>query len=142
MKVFTARSTGISITTGVLAVGLFGQLMGAPWGLAILNGLTIGAVVLLVACAGRLKLLFQPMLRDPATMLRWRPQLGVWMVTWTVFLAPTYFAMFFIELDPATEAALTSLFFATFTGAYLGGMVGATLEQRDRIDTSKNRHSG
>ena len=141
MKVFTARSTGIGLTTGVFAVGLFGQLMGAPWGLAILNGLTIGAVVLLFACAGRLELL-QPVLRDPATMLRWRPQLGVWMVTWTVFSAPTYFAMFFIELDPATEAALTSLFLATFTGANLGGMVGATLEQRERIDASRNRHSG
>ena len=141
MKVFTTRSTGIGITTGVFAVGLFGQLMGAPWGLAILNGLTIGAVVLLIACAGRLGL-FQPELRDPATMWRWRPQLGVWMVTWMVILAPTYFAMLFIELDPATEAALTSLFFATFTGAYLGGMVGATLEQRDRIDALKNRHGG
>ena len=70
------------------AIGLFGQLMGAPWGPAISNRLTI------------------------------------------------------VVLDPATETALTSLFFATFTGACLGGMVGATLERRERVDAAKNRHSG
>ena len=44
---------------------------------------------------------------------------------------PAFFVQFAVELDPATEAALTSLFFATGLGPYFGGMVGATLEHLD-----------
>ena len=54
MNVFTVRSSGIGIATGVLAVVVFGQLMGVGWGLAVLNGLALGVAVLLIAGAGRL----------------------------------------------------------------------------------------
>ena len=135
MKVFTARSTGIGIATGVLVVIVFGQLMGAPWGLAVLNGLALGVVVLLSSCAWRLGL-FRLEPRDPATR-RWGPQQTVWMLCWPVLSAPAFSAYLFIQLDPASEAALTSLFFATFTGAYFGGMVAATLEHRDRADDAQ-----
>ena len=129
MKVFTVRSSGIGIATGVLAVVVFGQLMGVGWGLAVLNGLALGVAVLLIACAGRLGLIRLES-RDPAKR-RWGTQQGVWMLT-QLLLAPALYVQFSIELAPASAAALTSLFFATFTGAYVGGMVSATLEHRDR----------
>ena len=56
------------------------------------------------------------------------------MLGWPVLSAPAFFACLFIQLDPASEAALTSLFFATFAGAYFYGTVVATLEHRDRAD--------
>ena len=34
VAVFTARSTGIGIATGVLVTAVFGQFVGASWGLA------------------------------------------------------------------------------------------------------------
>ena len=60
-------------------------------------------------------------------------------MTWLLF-APAPYVMYSIELAPASEAALTSLLFATVTGAYYGGMVSATLDPRDRIDASKDHH--
>lgn len=48
-----------------------------------------------------------------------------------VLSLPPFFVPFAVELGPATEAALRSLFFATGLGAYFGGMVGATLEHLD-----------
>ena len=130
MKVFTTRSTTVAIATGTLVAVLFGPLIGAPWGLAVLNGTAIGALVLLVNCAARLGL-FRPKLRDPATMWRWRPQLGIFMLTWVVLLMPASYVQFAVELDLAIEAALTSLFFAVGFGAYLGGMVVAKLDYLD-----------
>ena len=87
MKVFTAWSIGSSTATGVLVMLVVGQLMGAPWVLAALNGLAIGAVALLVACGIRLGL-FRRAPRDPAAMLRWRPQHGVGMVGSVILSAP------------------------------------------------------
>ena len=46
VAVFTARSTGIGIATGVLVTAVFGQFVGASWGLAILAGLPAGALAL------------------------------------------------------------------------------------------------
>lgn len=77
MKVFTARATAVGIATGALVAVLFGLLMGALWGLAVLNGVAIGALVLLVNCAARLG--FAAKLRDPATLWCWRPQQGIFM---------------------------------------------------------------
>ena len=130
MKVFTARATAIGIVTGTLVAVLFGPLIGAPWGLAVLNGVAIGALILLVNCAARLGL-FRPKLRDPATMLRWRPRQGVLMVGWVFLWVPALFVQYAVEFDLASEAALTSLFFATGFGAYLTGAVGEKLERLD-----------
>ena len=46
LRVFTARSTGIGMATGVLVAIAFGQLLGVAWGLAVLNGLAAGALAL------------------------------------------------------------------------------------------------
>ncbi len=49
-----------------------------------------------------------------------------------VFLwVPALFVQFAVEFDPASEAALTSLFFAAGFGAYLVGGVAETLERLD-----------
>ncbi len=130
MKLFTARATAIGIATGALVSVLFGPLIGAPWGLAVLNGVALGALVLLVNCAARLGLL-RPKLRDPATIWRWRPQQGVFMVACAFLWVPGLLVQFAVEFDLASEAALTSLFFATGFGASLSGAVGATLERLD-----------
>lgn len=44
---------------------------------------------------------------------------------------PGFFVQHAVEFDPASEAALTSLFFATGFGAYLSGAVGEKLERLD-----------
>ena len=59
MKMFTARATAVGMVTGALVAVLFGPLIGAPWGLATLNGAAIGTLVPLVNCAARLGL-FRP----------------------------------------------------------------------------------
>ena len=41
--VFTARSTGIGVTTGVLVAAALGQVLGVSWGLATLTGWGAGA---------------------------------------------------------------------------------------------------
>ena len=46
MKVFTARSTGIGIVTGMIVAAGLGQLLGVAWNLATLNGLAAGALAL------------------------------------------------------------------------------------------------
>ena len=139
MKVFTTRSTTVAIATGTLVAILFGPLIGAPWGLAVLNGTAIGALVLLVNCAARLGL-FRPKLRDPATMWRWRPQLGISMLTWVILVVPACYVQFAVELDLAIEAALSSLLLAVGFGAHLGGMVLAKLEYLDDEGQPPPRH--
>lgn len=127
---FTARATAVGIATGALVAVLFGPLIRAPWGLAVLNGVAIGALVLLVNCAARLGF-FRPKLRDPATLWRWRQQQGIFMAAWVFLSTPGFFVQYAVEFDPASEAALTSLFFATGFGAYLSGAVGEKLERLD-----------
>ena len=53
------------------------------------------------------------------------------MLAWVVLSTHAMFVQLAVDLDPATEAALASLFFATGLGAYFGGAVGATLDRLD-----------
>ena len=46
LQVFAPRSAGIGVAGGVLVAGALGQLVGAAWGLPILNGLTAGVLAL------------------------------------------------------------------------------------------------
>lgn len=54
------------------------------------------------------------------------------MLGWSVLSAPSLLAYHFSQLDPASEAALAALFFATGSGAYFCGEILATLEHLDR----------
>lgn len=53
MKVFTARSTGIGIATGVIVAAGLGQLIGVVWELAAMNGVAAGALALALSTIGR-----------------------------------------------------------------------------------------
>ena len=53
VTVFTARSCGIGVTTGVLVAVVSGQLIGVSWGLAILTGMSAGALALAVSIGAR-----------------------------------------------------------------------------------------
>ena len=122
--VFTARSTGIGIATGVLVAAAF-WLIGAPLGLAILNGLVTGATVLHVPVAwrlGRLKAR-QPLLR---------PWHGIFAVGYPVVTAPAFFVGLVIdELDPATRFALGTLILITGLAGFAFGDIVATLDHLD-----------
>ena len=121
VRVFTPRSTGISIAGGVLVAGAFGQFVDAAWGLAILNGLAAGALALVGSVCmrhGRFAFL---------TEKAHQRQFGVGMLTYAVMMPP----MFFVDgaigtglLDRGDELALSLLFGSTAFAAYnLGGIM-------------------
>jgi type IV secretory pathway TrbD component len=125
LRVFTARSTGIGIATGVLVAIALGQLLDAARGLAILNGLAAGALAQALSIGD---------LRGgwwfDTTGNRRRP--GVRALAYAVMMAPTLFVHRYIELAPADEVAVSVLFLLIgFASCILGGMM-ATLAYLDR----------
>ena len=121
LRVFTARSTGIGIATGVLVAIALGQLLGAAWALAILNGLAAGALALALSIgAGGW---------FDTTVNRRRP--GIWALAYAVMMAPTLFVHHYIELRPADEVAVSLLFILTGFAAYTLGSIMATLVYLD-----------
>ena len=124
--VFTARSTGIGIATGVLVTAVFGQFVGASWGLAILAGLPAGALAL----AGSISLRNGKF--DLGAGHQRRP--GVWLLAWLVMLSPTFGIVIETELSPVNEFAFKVLILATGMAAYALGGVMATLNHLDGDD--------
>ena len=124
MKVFTARSTGIGVATGVLVAAALGQLAGAAWGLAVMNGLAVGALALALSTVvrdGRFGMMDNS--RRP----------GVWLLAWAVMSTPMFFVdnVIEIELKRADAAALHLLFGLTGFAAYSLGGIMATLNHFD-----------
>ena len=79
VRVFTKRSTGIGVGTGALVAAAFGQLAGASWGLAVMNGLAAGALALAVSIV----------LRDGRfDFMNTRRRVGVWLLSWIVIATP------------------------------------------------------
>ena len=126
VAVFTARSTGIGIATGVLVTAVFGQFVGASWGLAILAGLPAGALAL----AGSISLRNGKF--DLGAGHQRRP--GVWLLAWLVMLSPTFGIVIETELSPVNEFAFKVLILATGMAAYALGGVMATLNHLDGDD--------
>ena len=123
LRVFTARSTGIGMATGVLVGIAFGQLLGAAWGLAVLNGLAAGALALALSIDE---------LRGgwwDTTHDRRRP--GIRALAYAVMLAPALFAHRYIAFRPADEVAVSLLFMLTGFAAYTLGGIMATLVYLD-----------
>ena len=132
VRVFTKRSAGIGIATGALVAAGFGQLMGASWGLAVLNGLAAGALALALSIV----------LRDGRFDFgntRRRP--GVWVLAWIVIATPWFLVDNFIEpgLSRTDEFALTLLFGLTGFAAYALGAITATLDHLDGDDAADPR---
>ena len=126
VAVFTARSTGIGIATGVLVTAVFGQFVGASWGLAILAGLPAGALAL----AG--SIIVRNGNFDLGAGYQRRP--GVWLLAWLVMLSPTFGIVIETELSPVNEFAFKVLILATGMAAYALGGVMATLNHLDGDD--------
>ena len=125
IKVFTPRSVGIGIAGGVLVAAGLGQLTGAAWGLAVLNGLAAGALVLALSIV----------VRDGRfDMMDNRRRRGVWLLAYVVMITPVLFVddAIGIELsDRANLFALSVLFALTGFASYLLGGIMATLNQLD-----------
>ena len=144
VAVFTARSTGIGIATGVLVTAVFGQFVGASWGLAILAGLPAGALAL----AGSISLrngkfdLGAGHQRRPGSLRNKKFHLGsgqqrrpgVGLLAWLVMLSPTFGIVIETELSPVNEFAFKVLILATGMAAYALGGVMATLNHLDGDD--------
>ena len=146
VAVFTARSTGIGIATGVLVTAVFGQFVGASWGLAILAGLPAGALAL----AGSISLrngkfdLGAGHLRRPGSLRNRKFDLGsghqrrpgVYFLAWFVMSSPAFLVGIVIEteLSPVNEFAFKVLMLTTGMAAYAMGGVMATLNHLDGDD--------
>ena len=129
VQVFTKRSAGIGVATGAVVAAGFGQLAGASWGLAALNGLAAGALALSLSIV----------LRDGRfDMMNTRRRHGVWLLAWTVIAVPWLFADNFIEptLSRIDEFALTLLVGLTGFAAFALGAIAATLEHLDGDDAA------
>ena len=124
MQVFTMKSVGIGVATGALVAAAVGQLLGAPWMLAGLNGLAAGALALALSVAvgdGRFAVLNVP----------GRP--GVRMLASAVMLFPALTAGNVLDTEIARAEGLTLglLFLLTGFAAHALGGVLATLEHFD-----------
>ena len=109
VAVFTARSTGLGIATGVLVTAVFGQFFGASWGLAILAGLPAGALAL----AGSISLRNGKFDLGAGQKQKRRP--GVWLLAWLVMSSPAFLVGIVIEteLSPVNEFVFKVLMLTT-----------------------------
>ena len=126
MKVFTARSTGIGVATGVLVAAGLHQFLGVVWGLAAFNGLA----------AGTLALAFAVIVRDGRfDMMNTRRRPGVRVLAFTVMMGPMLLmdvaiGIEFQKLHPEGSALKLLFGLAGFAAYALGGIM-ATLNQID-----------
>jgi hypothetical protein len=123
LRVFTPRSTGIGVASGLLVAGWLGQLVGAAWGLVVLNSFAAGALALAISICmrdGRFAFLLEK---------EYQRRLGVGMLA---YVAATMVApMVFVEhaigielLNRGDERALSLLFgFTAFAAYHLGGIM-------------------
>ena len=124
MQVLTTKSVGTGVATGVLVAAAVGQLLGAPWMLAGLNGLAAGALALaasIVVGDGRFGVM----------NIRRRP--GLRTIAYGVIMLPAFLAgnLMDIELARAEGFALALLFLFTAFAAYALGGILSTLEDLD-----------
>ena len=124
LRVFTPRSTGIGIASGVLVAISLGQLLGAAWALAILNGLAAGALAQALSIGDLHGGWFD------TTDNRRRP--GIRALAYAVMMAPTVFVHHYIELRPADEVAVSSLFVLTGFASCILGDSGVSRPRRRR----------
>ena len=131
LRVFTPRSTGIAVASGLLVAGALGQLYGAVWGLAVLNGLAAGAAALaLFLCVRDGKF---------ASLLDNARQHRVGMLSAAAMAPPMLFVddAVGIELfNRGDDVALSLLFALTGFAAYTLGGIVVTVAVRFDGDTT------
>ena len=135
VKVFTARSVVIGVASAVLVSALLGPLVGASWGLAVLNGLVAGTLALAGCLLSDGRFAFM----GAATTRR---HMGVWLLAWLSMSSAMFFVRSAIgdELPSAADRLALSLLFG-FTGftSYVFGGIMATLEHLDSDDAADPR---
>ena len=124
MQVLTRKSVGTGIAIGVLVAAAVGQLLGAPWMLAGLNGLAAGALALatsIVVGDGRFGVM----------NIRRRP--GLRGFAYAVIMLPAFLAgnVMNVQLAQAEGLALGLLFLLTGFAAHALGGILSTLEDLD-----------
>lgn len=124
MQVLTMRSVVAGVATGALVAAAVGQLLGAPWMLAGLNGLAAGALALAASIAvgdGRFGVM----------NIRRRP--GLRAFAYVVIMLPAFLAgnVMDAELARAEGLALALLFLFTGFAAHALGGILSTLEDLD-----------
>ena len=121
-SLFSVRSMAVGVATAMLVAAILGQLVGAPWGLAILTGFAAGACALAVPIAmrgGRFDVLGSSVVR------RHR---GVWLLAYSVIVLPMFLIDDVVALDRPVGLALALLFGLTGMAAYVLGGIMATLD--------------
>ena len=133
LRVFTARSAGIGIATGMLVAIALEQFLGTAWGLASLNGLAAGALVLAVSSG----VLGDSWFFDTkgggwlfATKDN-QQRIGLWTLAYAIMIAPPVCVGDYVEFGPANEVAVELLFLLTGFASYTSGCVVATLVYLD-----------
>ena len=127
-SVFSVRSVAVGIAIAMIVAAILGQLVGAPWGLAILTGFAAGACTLAVPITmrdGRFDVLGPSVIRR-----HW----GIWMLTYSVVIVPMFFIDEVIALSRPVGLALALLFGLTGTAAYVLGGIMATLNHLEGDD--------
>ena len=124
MQVITMRSVVAGVATGALVAAAVGQLLGAPWMLAGLNGLAAGALALALFIAvgdGRFGVM----------SVGRRP--GLRTLAYAVVMLPAFLAgdVMNVELARTEGLALALLFLFTGFAAHALGGILATLEHID-----------
>ena len=124
MRVFTVKSIVIGVAAGGLVAAAIGQVIGASWGLALLNGLAAGASALALSVVvgdGRFGMM----------NVRRRP--GVRTLAYFVMFLPAFLAdnVIEVELARAEGLALSMLLLLTGFASYVFGGVLATLDHID-----------
>ena len=124
MQVFTMKSVGAGVATGALVAAAVGQLLGAPWMLAGLNGLAAGALALALST----------MVADGRFAgMDVRRRFGVRALAYAVVMLPAFTAggLMEVELARGEGFALGLLFLLAGFAAYSLGGILATLEHLD-----------
>ena len=124
MQVITTKSVAVGVATGALVAVAVGQLIGAPWMLAGLNGLAAGALALALST----------MVADGRfAMMDVRRRFGVRTLAYAVVMLPAFTGgnLMEVELARGEGFALGLLFLLTGFAAYSLGGILATLEHLD-----------
>ena len=124
MQVVTTKSVAVGVAAGALVAVAVGQLIGAPWMLAGLNGLAAGALALatsIIVGDGRFGVM----------NVRRRP--GLRTLAYAVVFLPAFMAgsVMDVEIARAEGLALAMLFLFTGFAAYALGGILSTLEHLD-----------
>ena len=132
-RVFTRRSSVAALVTGVLVAVALDQLIGAPWGLAAITGLSAGAAML-GASFGARNGLFRAR-RRPWGPVPWA---GAWFVGYLVATVPAFTVTAFLDLNWATKATIQLLLLLSGLTALMFGYIVRMLEPLDAAEDARD----